>query len=85
MNMKFSRQTNRKPIASLDVHEKRFEPKELFPSSLSQNKRMIIDIKMDKQIERGLPWIGRKGPALEYDTVDVDKYKFKKSTKPYII
>lgn len=39
MNMKFSRQTARKPINTLNVHDKRFEISNLFPANLSHNKK----------------------------------------------
>ena len=44
MNYKFSRQTKRKPINDKDVNENRFEPNDLFPTSLSKNKKLFWNV-----------------------------------------
>lgn len=41
----------------MDVNENRFEPKELFPSSLSKNRKLFWNINMDKYKERDEEWI----------------------------
>eukprot|EP00347_Sterkiella_histriomuscorum_P016408 403353302 len=84
MNLKFSRQTKRLPINTFDVNENRFEPIELFPSSLSQNKKLFWNIRIDKYKDREFA-VSKKEPFPDYDPIDLEKYKFKKVYKPLII
>lgn len=65
-----------------DVSEARFEPKNLFPTTLSANKKIIWDIKIDKFSDRDFPWmnLNKNASQPEYQTIDVEKYKFKKTT-----
>ena len=75
MNLRFSKQSKRKPIYTNDVTESRFEIFDAFPKSLAKNKNLIWNIKFDKFAERNIH-MEKKGPAPEYDPVDPEKYKF---------
>ncbi|CDW80306.1 UNKNOWN [Stylonychia lemnae] len=80
MNLKFSRQTKRKGIDTKDVNENRFENINKFPETLSQNKKIIWNLKFDKQKQRDEDWIRKKDSfGQQYDLVDVEKFKFKKT------
>lgn len=41
--------------------------------------RLTININMEKYSERSYPWMKQKDSNPEYNMVDVDKYKFKKT------
>ena len=78
MNYKFEKQSKRKPLMINDVHESRFEIKNLWPENLSNNKKVVRNIMLDKYAERETSWVNKDMEKPEYESIDVEKYKFKK-------
>mmetsp|Transcript_17349 Transcript_17349/g.16557 ORF Transcript_17349/g.16557 Transcript_17349/m.16557 type:complete len:115 (-) Transcript_17349:46-390(-) len=84
MNIKFSRQLERKALAVVEPNEQRFESLNLLPDNWTNNTKLTRNVLFDKYSDRQYPWVKATQGSPVYDPIDVEKYKYVRSHVPKI-